>query len=128
LNTSDSRSLNAIHSENASVMSSLRLVMVLSGLLLLSACASKNTNSVDNSADYKSAVSLPPLKKPSRTRPVVSEPEPAAPILAAEPPTPAPKPASTDDAYIPEAIQIEPESEPLADAEPIADTEPRAVS
>lgn len=93
---------------------SFRWVIALTVLATLSACGpGKTITTVDNSADYKTASSRPPLKKPSAVNTA-----PASDVLssssAANTPeiaTPSPAPSSTEqatpsvtteDAYIPE--------------------------
>lgn len=65
-----------------SKLKQLKALVLFTCVLSLSACAGKAVLTKDDSADYKSARSLPPLKKPSRvtygTPPPVNESAPVA--------------------------------------------------
>ena len=53
-------------------------------MIALSACAAGTKKSVDNSADYRSAQSLPPLKKPDRESKVIVQDQGASPTILNE--------------------------------------------
>ena len=53
-------------------------------MIALSACAAGTKKSVDNSADYRSAQSLPPLKKPDRESKVIVQDQGASPTILSE--------------------------------------------
>ena len=64
---------------------SLVMLGITLATLSLSACGGgKNISSKDSSAEYKSAQSLPPLKKPSGTEAIVSAPGATTPEVASE--------------------------------------------
>lgn len=84
------------------------LIIGLFGLLLMTGCSNKDVvNTVDDSADYRSARSLPPLKKPSRNQSlpsandeVASEPQDVVLEEAAPMPTTMPESSFTDESSV----------------------------
>jgi len=76
--------ITSIHNQ-LKLSRSLLLLGITLATLSLSACGGgKNVSTKDNSAEYKSARALPPLKKPSGTEAVVSAPNATAPEVVSE--------------------------------------------